>query len=295
LEVYTMVAPLAKARKIISLRAVFGEIYPDPVRVVSVGQPVEAMLEDPENPNWENVSVEFCGGTHLQNTKQAGEFVIITEFGLSQGVRRIVAFTGPGANSAISLADSIKSRMSALEESKSDDIKKELSALRSEIDSLKSKLPYSDKVELDGRIEKLAKLLHKMKKKDATSAVAEALQTIGSKAASGEQVIVLEIDAGSDTKALKDCASKAFEDHPNLAVFLFSSDESKGKVMALAAVSGSVETGKFTSAAWLQQTLSKFGGKGGGKQFAQGQLELSNFSLEEATKQALEISTSLRQ
>eukprot|EP00475_Leptophrys_vorax_P012750 TRINITY_DN1911_c0_g2_i1.p1 TRINITY_DN1911_c0_g2~~TRINITY_DN1911_c0_g2_i1.p1 ORF type:complete len:997 (+),score=246.26 TRINITY_DN1911_c0_g2_i1:2780-5770(+) len=294
LDVYTMVAPLEKAKKIRSLRAVFGENYPDPVRVVSVGQPVESMLEDPENPSWDNVSVEFCGGTHLQNSKQAGDFVIATEVGLAQGVRRIVAFTGPGANSALSLGHEFKLRMSALEESKSDEVKKDLASLRAEIDSQKARLPYSDKQELDARIEVLAKALHKRTKKDTSSAVFETLEKISKKVAAGEQVIVLEADVGSDTKALKDCVSKAFEINSNLAIFLFSSDESKGKVMALAAVSGSMESKKFSSASWLQQTLSKFGGKGGGKQFAQGQVEMSGFSFEEARNHALEVAHKLK-
>lgn len=37
------------------------------------------MLEDPENSAWSDVSVEFCGGTHLSNTQEAGTFVILEE------------------------------------------------------------------------------------------------------------------------------------------------------------------------------------------------------------------------
>ena len=39
-------------------------------------------------------SIEFCGGTHLQNTKDAEAFVLLTEEGIAKGVRRIVAVTG---------------------------------------------------------------------------------------------------------------------------------------------------------------------------------------------------------
>ena len=60
LEVYTKVAALRDAKAIHSLRAVFGETYPDPVRVVSIGVPVEDMIADPLNSAWSEVSVEFC-------------------------------------------------------------------------------------------------------------------------------------------------------------------------------------------------------------------------------------------
>lgn len=70
MPVYTKVVPLGAAQRINSLRAVFGEQYPDPVRVVAIGHEVQGMVEDPENEAWQALSVEFCGGTHLSNTAQ---------------------------------------------------------------------------------------------------------------------------------------------------------------------------------------------------------------------------------
>ena len=62
------VVPLANARAIHSLCAVFGETYPDPVRVISIGVPVERLVADPLNAEWANFSVELCGGTHIAHT-----------------------------------------------------------------------------------------------------------------------------------------------------------------------------------------------------------------------------------
>ena len=74
--------PLEEAMKIESLRAVFGENYPDPVRVVSVGQPVSTLLAAPGDAQWGNYSVEFCGGTHLSNSSEAKKFALLEESGL---------------------------------------------------------------------------------------------------------------------------------------------------------------------------------------------------------------------
>ena len=63
LPVFALDSALAQAKAIQGLRAVFDEVYPDPVRVVSVGVPVEQLLTDPDGPGGAKASVEFCGGT----------------------------------------------------------------------------------------------------------------------------------------------------------------------------------------------------------------------------------------
>lgn len=53
---------LEDAKRITGLRAVFGEVYPDPVRVIAVGQPVDTLLAAPDKDDWLAHSIEFCGG-----------------------------------------------------------------------------------------------------------------------------------------------------------------------------------------------------------------------------------------
>ncbi|MDX2200229.1 MAG: alanine--tRNA ligase [Phycisphaerae bacterium] len=95
--VYTKEVALADGMKFNGIRAVFGEKYPDRVRVVSVGAPIDDMLKNPADARWRQNSIEFCGGTHVANTSDIGGFAITVEEGVAKGVRRIVAITGDSA------------------------------------------------------------------------------------------------------------------------------------------------------------------------------------------------------
>lgn len=61
--VYAKNTPLNIAKTINGVRAMFDEHYPDPVRIVSVGIPVDDLVADPKSPLGLTAPVEFCGGT----------------------------------------------------------------------------------------------------------------------------------------------------------------------------------------------------------------------------------------
>jgi alanyl-tRNA synthetase len=122
--------PIDEAKKLGAM-ALFGEKYGDTVRVVNMG----------------GVSIELCGGTHLDNTAKIGPFRIVSEFSVASGVRRIEAITGTVfLNEMEKNRELIARAADTLKTSPRDLLKKaagymqELKELRQNIDKLQSKL-----------------------------------------------------------------------------------------------------------------------------------------------------------
>ncbi len=97
--------------------AMFGEKYDDVVRVVDVPC----------------VSMELCGGTHVKTTSELGCFKIISEEGISAGVRRIEALSGQSAFEYFSDKNSLVSQLSDLLKANPNQLLDRVNSLQSEL------------------------------------------------------------------------------------------------------------------------------------------------------------------
>ncbi len=102
--------------------AMFGEKYGDMVRVVS----------------FDKESIEFCGGTHIENTSKIGSFIITKQSSVSSGVRRIEAICGKSANAY--MKDVLNKYQEAKFELKNENIIEGILKLKENIKELKTKL-----------------------------------------------------------------------------------------------------------------------------------------------------------
>ena len=122
--VVTREMDLAEA-KTLGAMMLFGEKYPDRVRVVSAG----------------DYSVEFCGGTHLSNTGQIGLCRVVAEESVGTGVRRITALTGPRAVRAVRRdAAVLRETTDLLRAGRPDELPGRVTALQDELREAKKQL-----------------------------------------------------------------------------------------------------------------------------------------------------------
>lgn len=298
IEVFHSEFPYEKATRIHGLRQLYKASSPDEmVRVISVGHPIDTMIEDPENPKWKDYSVEFCGGTHLYNTKDMEDFAIITETGIARGIRRMVAVTKGIAKQAHKDADSFLERVKKAQ--KLTDLKAlsaENSSLSTDLEKL-DVIPLSKKYAIKEELKILFKSLKKMQqgayKKQKKELVAEVTEIAKKhkEAESSHLIVCFDADkVSADTdKLMKDAIQKFKKTVPDLPILLMAINESKG--VALFKVNMSKASAeKINAKDWLQATCSAADGKGGGSPtFAQGQSkspELIQKALEAAKKHA---------
>jgi alanyl-tRNA synthetase len=265
--VTSKVMPLAQAKEIKGVRAVFGEVYPDPVRVVSIG---------------DDTSVEFCGGTHLTNTAEAGAFVILEETAVAKGIRRISAVTGETATLAIREGAKYLSRIQETESlaAGTPGLDKVAGALRKELDE--AVVSAALKAEGRGRIERIQKKAVEAKKAALAQRVDIVLNTVKKEVedalADKRKILVLNVEIGADSKASQKVlnAVKKVAGDRELAFLGISEEDpgSGGRLFAFASVPDFMVEAGLKADEWILAALESCGGRGGGKSGnAQGQAQ----------------------
>uniref|UniRef100_A0A671VHR4 Alanine--tRNA ligase n=1 Tax=Sparus aurata TaxID=8175 RepID=A0A671VHR4_SPAAU len=269
--VYAMEAPLAQAKAIQGLRAVFDETYPDPVRVVSIGIPVEELVKDPDSAAGSLTSIEFCGGTHLQNSGHASPFVIVSEEAIAKGIRRIVAVTGAEAQKAQRKADSLHQSLSALgdkvkqQKAPNKDMQKEIADM-TEVNGT-AVISQWQKDEMRETLKGLKKImddLDRSYKADIQNRVLEKTNEV-IQSNPNQPLLIMEMETGASAKALNESLKLLKKNSPQTAAMLFTVDPDAGKITCLCQVPQDVANRGLKASEWVQELCPLLDGKGGGK------------------------------
>ena len=203
----------------------FGEKYPDVVRVVTMG----------------DYSKELCGGTHLINTGQVGLFKIVGEESVSAGTRRITAVTGAEALDHVQKSEAILSQMATSLKVPAAELPGRVEAMAKEIRELKKKAAAgaaSDTLSV-------GKLL------DDAVVIA------------GTKVITAEVP-GANPNVLRQLIDQLRRKVSPVAVML-ASKQGDDKVMLVAGLSRDLVEKGCDAVAWVKGAAVKVEGSGGGR------------------------------
>ena len=275
-EVFATDVPLAIAHKIEGVRAIFGEAYPDPVRVVSIGVPVEELLEDVQRKEWRSVSVEFCGGTHVNSTSEIKDLVILEESGIAKGIRRMVAVTGTVAHDVQRTAKEWETTVGQLEKMAPGPDKEEKTKVRQyELGQLD--ISVISKNKLRDRLAKVVKdnLEHqkaaqKAENKRVLDAVTAQLQPGGAgdsaaaAAPAAASSAVLRVSLAPGSKAVHEAIKTISQKHKDKTVYVIGA-AADGKVVHGCHVAAAAQDQGADAAQWSAEVAALVGGKAGGR------------------------------
>ncbi|MFQ5734057.1 MAG: alanine--tRNA ligase [Planctomycetaceae bacterium] len=206
--------------------ALFGEKYPDKVRVVRMG----------------DFSTELCGGTHLANTGQVGLCKIVKEELVASGVRRVTALTGPKALRRIRKTESLLGDLVALLKTpQPEDLPKRVAALQAELRETKKALQKQTSQSVSGLVDELI-------------AGAEAIDGVR---------IVTHVSESADRDTLRQFADEIRKKAKSAAVLLATVDN--GKVAMTAAVTKDLIARGVKAGDCIKVAAKVVGGGGGGR------------------------------
>ena len=224
------VLPLEEAKRRGAI-AMFGEKYGDEVRVI----------------DFPGVSMELCGGTHVSNTAEIGVFKIVSETGISSGVRRIEAVAGPAVLDYLNVRDKVVRELSDRFKVKPEEVPDRITNLQNELKSTQK--------QLDGLKQELA-----LAKSDQLLAKVESV--------GGFNILVAQLE-DVDADGLKTVAERLQQKLGESAVVLGSVPEAD-KVSLVAAFSKGVNAKGLQAGKFIGGIAKICGGGGGGRpNFAQ--------------------------
>ena len=222
--VVTEILPIEEAKKKGAV-AMFGEKYGDIVRVVEMG----------------DFSMEFCGGTHLDNTAKAGPFRIKSEGSVASGVRRIEATVG---------------RLSL------DTMNRNQELLFHAAQVLKT-TPGELAAKAEQQAAEMKELRHELEKFKSEASLGEARQFLTAAKNVGGLKVLTAIRNGMDANALRQMGDFLRDKAPDVVAVLASAN---GEKITFLAVCGPEAVKRGIKAGDLVKSVCAIcGGKGGGK------------------------------
>ena len=206
--------------------AMFGEKYADVVRVI----------------DFPGVSMELCGGTHVSNTAEIGAFKIISESGISSGVRRIEAVSGPAVLDYLNSRDGVVKALCDRFKVKPEEVGDRVTSLQEELKAAQKQLAALN----------------------AELAVAKSDQLLSQAESVGEFKVLVANLGSADSKALQTAAERLQQKLGDAAVVL-GGIPSEGKVSLVAAFSPAVNHKGVQAGKFIGGIAKLCGGGGGGR------------------------------
>ena len=216
--------PISEAKKL-GATALFSEKYGQTVRVVNMG----------------GYSIEFCGGTHLDNTAKVGAFQLVSEGSVASGVRRIEAYTGKVCMARMENAQAMLADAAAKLKVKPADLAGKIQFNLDEIKELKRQIEQYQAKDASGAVEKLL----------------ESAKEIG-----GMKVLTAKV-SGMDAAKLRQMGDMLRDKAANIVGVLASVNGEKPSFLAICgkdAVAKGLKAGEV-----VKLVCSTCGGSGGGK------------------------------
>ncbi len=216
--------PISEAKKL-GATALFSEKYGQTVRVVNMG----------------GYSIEFCGGTHLDNTAKVGAFQLVSEGSVASGVRRIEAYTGKACMARMENAQAELTDAAAKLKVKPADLAGKIQSNLDEIKELKRQIEQYQAKDASGAVEKLL----------------ESAKEIG-----GVKVLAAKV-SGMDAAKLRQMGDMLRDKAENIVGVLASVNGEKPSFLAICgkdAVAKGLKAGEL-----VKLVCCTCGGSGGGK------------------------------